>query len=303
MADDPRRAGNGGVPPSVERRVKRLVAVALVAGCTPDLLGRDVARPPYPAERTAPPMSRREGAALLAPPATAAAQAPTAARAPLPDPPFLETPRARSADTTLDEPLVAPQAPPLYAGLFDMGRRLRYRVARRTAPHDVDGRVTVRHLEVTCTVEQVVAFRLALASETVCEEDGAPARTWVFVSSPGGLWSAAAVPADEDALARLVRDPPLLAESPVRRRRAYEAPLDADVVVRCNETVTVGPGSVCVHETCERGSGWGDTEERTCFRAGRGVEQLRLVNLSGPSTEVWQLLRVEPRPEPDTCHG
>jgi hypothetical protein len=194
--------------------------------------------------------------------------------------------------------------PPYFAKLFAYRQTFQYTHVEDLDPHGRDGRRNARRRRMTCTVSDVQHFEQAMASRLDCtaigeHDEDVTTEAMVFISAPGGLWTAVEIPTTQLELGAIVQDPPAISDVPVARSRRFDRPAGGDRVDRCTERIEASALSVCRDERCDPAEGSGKTHARTCFTRGRGLESLRRENLDGPAVVTWRLERVDPPPSLD----
>jgi hypothetical protein len=206
------------------------------------------------------------------------------------------TPEAQPATTSAAEtvaavdaasPPVADPPCPLFARLFESGRRFEYRFSDVVDTHATagDGPPTLRTLEaLICTVSAVeqdgaalrasVACRSAAGTTIILDVDG-------FRYRDGGLWWGAFGHSGEEAW---------LSCSP--RARSYTLPGpagDPGCSIAIARDTDLG---WCRTERCpKRGYGYRPSIHTTCVAAGRGLTLQTGFNLEGPRTTEWRLVK------------
>jgi hypothetical protein len=217
-------------------------------------------------------------------------------------------PPARREEPSVDPLDVAQEAPPRYKKVFEGRRQFHFVVVDDVDPHGEDGGRIRTRSNVTCTVGEHRDLEGILGAQLFCVRPGTeeePAEfPFAFVSAPGGVWMTGSLPATQAMAGDIIHEPPVFAEFPKARRRAYERPgMFEDQVDRCVQRVEVAGESTCFEESCDVAQGYGDTKLRVCLSS-RGIESIHRENLDGPRITKWQLQRTELPPEPESdCHG
>jgi hypothetical protein len=122
------------------------------------------------------------------------------------------------------------------------------------------------------------------------------------VASDQGLWVSNALPADEEAVKKILATPPFLARNPVQARHHREQPgMFEGQKDQCEDAVEIEGPFACHHTQCAIVQGYGDTVDRWCFSKAHGLETMRQENLDGPRTTTWELVSVKPKMPIPAC--
>jgi hypothetical protein len=157
---------------------------------------------------------------------------------------------------------------------------------------------------ISCSITEVQVFVGALVSQLECvdrqgSDDILPTASMQFLATAAGLWMPLVL-MDQASVDATIAEPPLIAANQIPARRSFDVPgMFEGLVDRCSETREVGlqDGQVrhaCHDLQCKVAQGYGDTQLRTCFSRGRGLESLRHTNLDGPRTTTWDLAESRP---------